>query len=231
MMSRMCHKLDVTHGRSQTRYMKLVTILVLICTLISCSSSKSEGNIAIFCARLDSGSAKGSNATPEDLAALVEVAPPEIKSNVEALYNRTQDFEALLAQDPPDLKALFHAKFDPGANVEQRAFDVYAQEKCSITILRSSLTKWNSYLARHHHDAIWTGQVGAQFDRQGEMIAVATLVFSSEPELETDIEAACAAVQDFLISDGATEAAIQIVVDTSLVATAENPKSECTRVE
>lgn len=216
-------------------WQKLIAVclvaLVTAGSLSACGSGGSEGNLAIYCARLDSGTAKSSNPTPEDLAALVQVAPPEIKKNVEALYNRSQDFEALLAQDPPDLEALFQTKFDPDATVERRAFDAYAEEKCSITILRTPLTKWNAYLSRHHKNASWASNVGVQFDRQGEKIAVATLVFGSEPQQEDHIFDSCYAVSDFLVSVGETDAVIQVVVDTSIVAKSQNPKSECVRVD
>lgn len=217
---------QVDQKRFRPYLLAAVVLFIALTTLAACSEPE-LGNKAIYCARLDSGSAKSSSPTAEDLAALVEVAPPEIRANVQALSDRAADFGDLLEADETDLKALFLSKFDPEVEAEQRAFDNYAQQECGITISRSPLTKWNAFLNRHYSSELWSSQLNVQFDRQGTAIAAATLLFTKEPTNREDLESACTAVAHFLSNEGALDASIEIVVDTAVVATFDRPDQGC----
>lgn len=191
--------------------------LVLAALTAGCSNAPEPGDLAAFCTLLESGTGLSASPTAADLERLALVAPPAVRPTIEALQSRARDFDDLLAMDPPDLEALFNARFDQQASSERSVLDTYAESSCGIVVDRPPATRWNNFELQNHQGASWAGLVTVQFDVASDRIETATIVFASAPEPASVIEDVCQAMSDFLVVDGADPGRIRVLVGTVLV--------------
>lgn len=209
--------------------MKRVPAALLAIALLagSCSDAPEPGDLAAFCTLLETGSGLTPSPTAEDLARLALVAPPAVRPTIEALQNRARDFDELLAEEPPDLEALFNARFDPQASSEQAALDRYALSSCGIAADRPAPTRWNSFTQDNYADAAWRDLVTAQFTVASDRIATATVVFAQAPEPISLVEDACRAMSEFLVADGAEPGGVQVVIGSVVALEYATPGGLC----
>lgn len=203
-------------------------LLVAVALLFAgCADAPEPGNLATFCALLESGS--GLTATPSatDLEILATVAPPDIRPTIEGLQDRARDFDELLAESPPNLEALFAARFDPAALAEQTALDDYAENSCGIVVDRPPSTRWNNFVRQNHGGEAWVDLVTTQFDVVSDQIETATVVFTDAPEPVAMVEQACSAVSDFLISDGAQPGRVRVLIGSVVALEYDTPEGVC----
>ena len=195
----------------------------------ACTDAPEPGDVAAFCALLESGSGLTPSPTAEDLDRLALFAPPEVQETIAALQSRARDFSELLAEDPPDLEALFTARFDPQASNEQAALDRYALNSCALAADRPPATRWNSFVRENHADAPWAELVTAQFDVDVALgrIDTATVVFADAPEPMTLVEDVCQALSDFLVADGADPGRIRVFIGSVVALEYETPGGVC----
>jgi hypothetical protein len=208
---------------------KRVLAAVALTALISagCSDAPDPGDLAAFCSLLESGSGLTPSPTAEDLERLALVAPPAVRPTIEALQNRARDFDELLAEDPPDLEALFNARFDPQANSEQAELDRYALSSCGIAADRPAPTRWNSFVQDNYSDAGWSGLVTTQFEVVSDRIETATMVFVEAPEPMSLVEDVCRAVSEFLIADGADPGRVRVFIGSVVALQYDSPSGVC----
>lgn len=201
---------------------RLVAALVVLMGLVGgCADAPNPGNVALFCELLRSGSGLSGAPEAEDLLALASAAPPEIRETITALQNRARDFSELRAEDPPDLAALFNARFDPAARSEQRALDSYAEEECKLEVNRPAGSRWNAWQLANHTDAPWVSLSTLQFDVASDRIEVATVLFSQPPDPRSLIQDSCRAVAEFVAADGADDSMVRVMVGS--VVAVEHP--------
>lgn len=177
-----------------------------------CADAPNPGNVALFCELLRSGSGLSGSPEPADLVALASAAPPDIAETITALQNRARDFDELRAEDPPNLEALFNARFDPAARSEQRMLDTYAEDECQLEVNRPAGSRWNAWQLANHADAQWIGLTTLQFDVVSDRVEVATVLFAQPPDPRSLIQDACRAVADFVAADGAGESTVRVMV-------------------
>jgi hypothetical protein len=209
---------------------RLLGILAIVALAVGgCADAPDPGDLTAFCSLLQTGSGLTPSPTAQDLERLVLVAPPEVRPTIEALQGRARDFSELLAEDPPDLEALFNARFDPRANNERAALDRYARDSCGIAAARPPATRWTSYLAENYVEAAWPDLVTAQFEVQAnsDRITRASLVFAESPEPTSLIEDACKAASAFLTNDGADPGGVRIFVGSVVAIEHETPNGLC----
>ena len=213
----------------QTTRVKRALAALLLAAMVAtaCTDAPEPGDLAAFCSLLESGSGLTPSPTAEDLERLALVAPPAVRPTIEALQNRARDFDELLAEEPPDLEALFNARFDPQASSEQAALDQYASSSCGIATERPAPTRWNSFAQENYADAAWRDLVTAQFEVASNRIATATIVFAETPEPLTLVEDVCRAVSDFLIADGAEPGGVQVVIGSVVALEYPTPGGLC----
>lgn len=171
-----------------------------------CAQAPVPGDLASFCSLLEAGVGLSADTSTEgDFARLALVATPEIRPTIESLQDRARDFGELLNDDPPDLQALFLAKFDRSAETERAELDRFTEQACGFEVDRPPATRWSSYVRSNHPNALWSDNVDTQFevDTTGRIASV-TLVFAEAPERMDQVEQACDAATGFLIADGAT---------------------------
>lgn len=202
--------------------------MVLLGLLSGCADAPRPGNVALFCELLRSGSGLSGSPAPEDLVALASAAPPEISSTIAALQNRARDFSELRAEDPPNLEALFNARFDPAARSEQIALDNYAEEECQLEVNRPAGSRWNAWQLANHASAPWVGLSTLQFDVANDRIDVATVLFSQPPDPRSLIQDACRAVSEFVAADGAEESLVRVMVGSVVAVEHQIPGEPCT---
>lgn len=214
---------------SQTTAVKRALAALALTALLgtSCSEAPDPGDLAAFCSLLETGTGLTPSPTPQDLERLVLVAPPTIRPTIEALQSRARDFSELLAEEPPDLEALFEARFDPQASTEQAELDRYALNSCAIAADRPPATRWNSYVAENHAGAPWVGLVTAQFEVASDRIATATMVFLEEPNPTSLVEEVCQATSDFLLADGADPGRVVVVIGSVIALEHPDPTGPC----
>ena len=192
-----------------------------------CADAPEPGDLAAFCTLLETGTGLTPTPTAADLERLALVAPPAVRPTITALQDRARDFNELMAEEPPNLEALFNARFDPQASSEQAALDRYALSSCGIAADRPAPTRWNSFTEDNYGDAGWRALVTAQFTVASERISTATLVFAQAPEPITLLEDACRAVSEFLVADGADPGGVQVVVGSVVALEFDSPGGSC----
>ena len=192
-----------------------------------CTEAPEPGDLGAFCNLLETGSGLTPSPTAGDLERLSLVAPPAVRPTIQALQNRARDFDELLAEDPPDLEALFNARFDPQASSEQTALDRYALSSCGIAADRPAPTRWNSFTQENHADAAWRNLVTPQFTVASGRIESATMVFAETPEPITLVEDACRAMSEFLAGDGAEPGGVQVVIGSVIALEYDTPGGLC----
>ena len=181
-----------------------------------CAEAPEPGDLAAFCSLLQTGSGLTPAPTAEDLERLSLVAPPAARPTIEAL-----------AEDPPDLEALFNARFDPQASSEQAALDRYALSTCGIAADRPAPTRWNSFTEENYGDAEWRYVITAQFTVASNRIVSATIVFAQAPEPITLVEDACRGISEFLIADGADPGGVQVLIGSVVALEYGTPGGLC----
>ena len=213
----------------QTTGVKRALVAVILTALLAtaCSDAPEPGDLAAFCSLLETGSGLTPSPTAQDLERLALVAPPAVRPTIEALQNRARDFGELLAENPPDLEALFNARFDPQANSEQAALDRYALSSCGIAADRPAPTRWNSFVQDNYADAGWSDLVTAQFVVVSERIETATVVFAQTPEPLSLVEDVCRSMSEFLTADGADPGRVQVVVGSVIALEYDSPNGLC----
>ena len=202
------------------------SVIVLIMTS-ACSKAPEPGDLAAFCSLLETGTGLAESPTSDDLTRLALVAPPEVRPTIEALQSRTRDFAELLALDPPDLEALFKARYDPQATRERRTLDAFAEGNCGISVDRPPSTRWNNFVQQNYAGAPWLDLVTAQFDVAGDRVDTASIVFATTPEPIGLIEETCRAVSEFLAADGADPGRVQIFIGTVVAIEEDSPNGLC----
>lgn len=207
------------------RAIACLALLAIFC--VGCRSAPEPGDLAGFCSLLESGSGLSPAPTAEDLDRLALVAPPAVRPTIEALQNRARDFDDLLAESPPNLEALFNARFDPQANTEQAALDRYALSSCGIAADRPPATRWTSFVAENHQDAAWADLITAQFVVTNDRVETATIVFRNAPEPISLVEEVCSATAAFLIADSADPGRIQVLIGPVVALEIESPAGLC----
>lgn len=195
--------------------------------LPACADAPNPGNVALFCELLRSGSGLSGSPEPADLVALASAAPPEISETISALQNRARDFSELRAENPPDLQALFNARFDPAARSEQIALDSYAEEECQLEVNRPAGSRWNAWQLANHADAPWVALSTLQFDVTSDRIEAATVLFSLPPDPRSLIQDACRAVAGFVAADGVDQAMVRVMVGSVVAVEHEVPGEPC----
>jgi hypothetical protein len=207
---------------------KLIGIFVLVALAVSsCSNAPDPGNLAAFCRLLESGSGLTATPTATDLDLLVTVAPPAIRETIEALQDRARDFDELMAEDPPDLEALFNARFDPVAENELDALDVYAENSCGIVVDRPPSTRWNTFVRENHPNDPWVELTTTQFDVVSDRIDTATVVFIDEPEPIELLEKSCLAMAAFLAADEADPGRVRVLIGSVVALEYPTPDAVC----
>lgn len=209
------------------RLRAIAVLLVLVGTVVSCADAPNPGNVALFCELLRSGSGLSGSPEPADLVALASAAPPDISETITALQNRARDFSELRAENPPDLEALFNARFDPAARTEQIALDLYAEEECQLEVNRPAGSRWNAWQLANHANAAWVGVSTLQFDVNADRIEAATVLFSQPPDPRSQIQDACRAVAEFVAADGSGESIIRVMVGSVVAIEHQVPGEPC----
>lgn len=202
-----------------------VVLVVLLAT--SCTDAPDPGDLAAFCSLLESGT--GLTATPSsaDLDRLVLVAPPAIRPTIAALQSRARDFNELLTEDPPDLEALFNARFDQQATSERRQLDTYAEASCGIAVDRTPSTRWNDFVRANHRDAAWTSLITVDFDAASNQIDTASVAFADVPSPITLVEDVCRAMSDFLVADDADPGRVRVFIGSVVQLEYDSPSGLC----
>lgn len=212
-----------------THVLRRVCGLLLGLTLLSgaCSDAPEPGDLAAFCDLLDRGVGLSTTATEAEYAQLALVAPPEIRPTIDSLQTQARDFDELLNVEPPDLAAIFTAKFDPAAERDRAALDRYAASGCNLTVDRPPTTRWATYVRENEASAPWRDAIATQFEVSGSNITAATVSFSEVPTQMAQIEDVCEALADFLSADGSDQASLRILIDTVVVLEQEGADGPC----
>lgn len=213
----------------QTTRVKRALAAALLAALMAsgCTKAPDPGDLAAFCSLLETGSGLTPSPTAGDLERLALVAPPAVRPTIDALQNRARDFDELLAEDPPDLAALFNARFDPKASSDRAALDRYALSSCGIAADRPPPTRWNSYVSENHADDAWTELVVPSFEVSNDRITTATMVFKESPEPLTLVEDVCRAVSAFLVADGADPGRVKVSIGSVVALEYPTPGGAC----
>lgn len=198
----------------------------MVLALLGCSEAPEPGDLAAFCSLLESGTGLEPTPTAEDLERLVLVAPPAIRPTIEGLQSRARDFDELLALDPPDLEALFTARFDRAATQERNALGRYAESSCGIATEWTPPTRWNDFVQANFSDAPWSA-VPTQFETSDGRIDTATMVFAEAPDPISQVEDACRAMAEFLVADGADPARVRVFVGSVEALDSTPPDGTC----
>lgn len=206
--------------------------LLLVCFavgLTACQGSADPGNLRAFCDLVESTSVLSDIPATDDLAALIEVAPPEIRATIEQLHQRSRGFSDLLLEEPPDLAALFDTKFDPVARDQRTALDVYVETNCGIEVQRPISSRWSTYVVTNHSGDGWVEESSLQFDVDNGVLESVIVVFSNRPEpIELTVEA-CEAVVAFLRAEDLVNARVKVLVG-SIVLIDIDPTNEGCRL-
>lgn len=218
----------VRNGSSRARLGRVIGAAVLAAVLgAGCATAPEPGDLAAFCSLLETGTGLTSSPEATDLDRLALVAPPEVRPTIEALQSRAKTFDELLAEQPPNLEALFSAKFDAQARTEQRALASYAESSCGLAITESPQTRWDDYVQADHIDAEWVPLARPSFETNNDRVTKVTLSFQENPEPITLLEEACMAMSDFLIIDGADPGKIIVAVGVVVELEYETPGGPC----
>lgn len=202
-------------------------LLVAVVVLVGCADAPDPGDLAAFCTQLETGTALTATPSATDLDRLALVAPPAIRPTIEALQDRARDFNELLAEVPPDLEALFNARFDPVAQSERSALDTYAENSCGIEVDRPPSTLWNNYVRENHRGDLWVELVTAQFDVASDRIETASVAFVDAPDPITMVEEACEAVSAFLIAEDADPGRVRVLIGSVVALEYDTPEGVC----
>jgi len=205
-----------------------MAVLVAMAAL-GCTAAPEPGDVAAFCSLLSTGTGLTPAPTAEDLERLALVAPPDVRPTIDALQNRARDFTELLAEDPPDLEALFNARYDPQASREQAKLDEYARTSCGIAAERPPATRWTTYVQNNHADSLWANSVAVQFEVEANTDRVDTgiLVFADAPEPIGLVEDACRAMSEFLVGDDADPGRVRVFIGSVVALEYDSPNGAC----
>jgi len=206
---------------------RITAALLSLLLVASCAEAPEPGNLAAFCRLLGTGLGLSTQAAESDYAELALVAPPEIRPTIDALQIQARDFDELLGVDPPDLAALFIARFDPAAASERAALDRYAEDGCNLLVDRPPSVRWANFVRENHTDAQWRNVISTQFDVGPAEIAVASAMFAEAPAPMGMVEQVCDAMSDFLAGEGAEDAIIRVFIGTVVVLEEDGAAGPC----
>ena len=196
--------------------------------ITACADAPEPGDLGAFCSLLEADIGLSSSSTEADYAQLALVAPPEIRPTIESLQTQARDFDELLSVDPPDLAALFKARFDPAAAGDRAELDTYAVDVCDLTVARPPSTRWANFVRDNYADAEWRSAVTAGFEVAGDRIVSMSLTFDEAPSDEL-VEDACRAASRFLRTDGTDTAGVRILVGPVVFLEYDSPDGACRR--
>lgn len=185
---------------------------LLLLGMVGCSDAPEPGDLGAYCALLERGNGLSADATALDYQQLEIVAPPEIRDTIVTLATRAGDFDVLLAAEPPDLEAIFRARFDPAADQERAALDRHAETACGIQVERPPSTRWSNFVREEYPGAAWRDAVAMSFETESDQIFAATAAFAQRPEQMEMAEEVCRAGAEFLLAEGADDAIVTIVI-------------------
>lgn len=205
----------------------VAAVMLVVLIGAGCASAPDPGDVTAFCSLLETGTGLTSSPEAADLDRLALVAPPAVQSTIEALQTRAKTFDELLAESPPDLEALFSARFDAQARTEQRALASYAESSCGLATTESPQTRWDDFVQAEHADAAWLALARPSFETNNDRVTKVTLTFQENPEPITLLEEACKAMSDFLIIDGADPGKIIVAVGVVVELEYETPGGPC----
>ncbi len=192
-----------------------------------CAEAPDPGNPIVFCSLLEGGSGLTDTPTERDLSDLAGVAPPDIRDTITALQARARDFDDLRSEQPPDLEALFKARFDPAADVERAELDAYAVTSCGLAVERPPATRWNSWVRQRHANEPWIASSTVQFEVIEDRISAVTMIFAEAPEPIEVVEQACQAGADFLVSESAQGGRVAVLIGAVAVLDHLTSDPEC----
>jgi len=206
---------------------RLAAIVLAALFAGSCAGAPDPGDLGTFCTLLETGTGLTPSPTAEDLDRLALVAPPAVRETIEALQGRAQDFNELLAAEPPDLEALFNARFDPQAVGEQAALDRFALTSCGIAVDRPAGTKWTNYVRENLADEVWPAQIVPEIAVSNDSIESFTAIFAERPTPVGLVEDACRGISEFLIAEGEETAQVRVLIDAFVALEYDSPRGLC----
>ena len=193
----------------------------------ACADAPDPGDLAAFCDLLEADVGLSTQATEAEYAQLALVAPPEIRPTIDSLQTQARDFDELLNVEPPDLAAIFTAKFDPAAERDRAELDRYAESGCNLLIARPPSVRWANFVRENHADAAWRDAVSMDFTSDTAQVTAAAATFTEAPAPMGLVEEVCDALSDFLSSDGSGAASIQVFIGTVVVINESSPDGPC----
>lgn len=203
-------------------------LLALMVFVGACADAPDPGDLAAFCDLLAADVGLSTQATEAEYAQLALVAPPEIRPTIDSLQTQARDFDELLNVQPPDLAAIFTAKFDPAAESDRAELDRYAESGCNLLIARPPSVRWANFVRENHADAAWRDAVAMDFISDGTQgVTAAAATFAEAPAPMGLVEDVCDALSDFLSSDGSGAASIQVFIGTVVVINESSPDGPC----
>lgn len=178
---------------------------------------------------LETGTGLSASPTAADLESLASTAPPDIRDTIKGLQDRVTDFDELLAEEPPDLEAIFNARFDSAARGQQVALERFAEDSCGLIIDRTARSRWSEYKTANHDDEPWSELVTTEFDvfAGSDTVAVATMVFDRPPPTQSLIGDACQAMVGFLEVDSVEPATVRVLVGSVVAVEHDVPGDPC----
>ena len=163
-----------------THVLRRLTALLLAVTIFAgaCADAPDPGDLAAFCDLLAADVGLSTQATEAEYAQLGLVAPPEIKPTIDSLQTQARDFDELLNVDPPDLAAIFTAKFDPAAESDRAELDRFAESGCNLLIARPPSGRWANFVRENHADAGWRDAVSMDFVSDTSAVTASSATFT-----------------------------------------------------
>ena len=169
--------------RQTTRVKRRLAAALVAMTVLAgaCADAPDPGDLAAFCDLLEADVGLSTQATEAEYAQLALVAPPEIRPTIDSLQTQARDFDELLNVEPPDLAAIFTAKFDPAAERDRAELDRYAESGCNLLIARPPSVRWANFVRENHADAAWRDAVSMDFTSDTAQVTAAVTDSTGKP--------------------------------------------------
>ncbi len=213
---------------------RLLAALVVVAVPLSACGGGDGGDLEAYCQLLVEG--KGLTASnevvqAEDLAALLKVAPREIRDAVQELSNTTRGL-----RDIDELDQLFSAAFDPDAQAARAAFTEHAVRGCGLdsTTLPAGpvdstaalVDGVEAYVEGNFAGAAWVPKVRYDIQRVDGGLDGITVTFIIDAEGDEPIQA-CNAVAVYLYALSGGRGEVAVVADGLVVARRAGPEAPC----
>ncbi len=218
-------------------HQRLLAALVAIAVIASACGGGGGGDLEAYCELLSEG--KGLSASNEvvqaaDFAALLEVAPAEVRDAVQELTNTTRGL-----RDIDELDQLFSAAFDPEAQAARTGFTQHAVTVCGVDsatlppgevdTTAALVDDVEAYVESNFAAASWVPKVRYDVDRVDGDLDGITVTFIIDAEGDEPINACNAlAVYLYELRRGAGEVAV--VSDGLVVTRRAGPDASCEMV-